>query len=76
MSSPARGPRRAVTRYEIVVRGELAAAVRLELRPTVTASCEVQTVLRARMNKGRDLSDLVSALRARGLEVVSVTALA
>ena len=64
-------------RYEIVVRGRIGPAVRLALEPTAAAgAAAVQTVLRARLGPGRDLVDLVRALREHGFSVAGVTALA
>ena len=68
MSSPGR--------YEVVVRGRVGGPVRRALEPVVTGSVVVQTVLVARVGQGRDLVDLVRALRQHGFSVVAVTALA
>jgi hypothetical protein len=63
------------TRYEVVVRGRVSPALGRQLAPVVARRTESETVLRARPRPGRDLADLVSALRARGLQVVSITVL-
>jgi hypothetical protein len=63
-------------RYEVVVRGRVSPALRGQLRPAVARRTEAETVLRAHTRPGWELADLVSALRARGLQVVSITVLA
>ena len=63
-------------RYEVVVRGRVGGPVRRALEPVVTGSVAVQTVLVARVGQGRDLVDLVRALREHGFSVAGVTALA
>ena len=63
-------------RYEVVVRGRVGGPVRRALEPVVTGSVAVQTVLVARVDQGRDLVDLVRALREHGFSVAGVTALA
>lgn len=62
--------------YEVVVRGRVGGPVRRALEPVVTGSVSVQTVLVARVGQGRDLVDLVRALREHGFAVAGVTALA
>lgn len=62
-------------RYEVVVRGRVSAAVGRQLAPALARRTETETVLRAHPSPGRDLADLVSALRSRGLQVVSITVL-
>jgi hypothetical protein len=63
-------------RYEIVVRGALGPALRRALEPVRAEKAEEQTVLRARLRQGRELADVVHALRARGYQVASITVLA
>jgi len=62
--------------YEVVVRGRVGGPVRRALEPMVSGSMTVQTVLVATVGQGRDLVDLVRALREHGFSVAGVTALA
>lgn len=58
--------------YEIVVRGVVGATVRAALLPVRAASAEREAVLHTHL-PADDLADLVTELRARGLQVRSIT---
>jgi hypothetical protein len=75
-SAPAHARPWRAARYEIVVRGDIGPALRRALAPVRAEKSEEQTVLRAHLGQGRELADLVHALRARGYEVASITVLA
>jgi hypothetical protein len=75
-SAPAHARPWRAARYEIVVRGDIGPALRRALEPVRAEKSEEQTVLRAHLGQGRELADLVHALRARGYEVASITVLA
>jgi hypothetical protein len=60
--------------YEIVVRGVVGASVRAALLPARAATVEREAVLHTHLLPD-DLADLVATLRARGLQVRSITVL-
>lgn len=59
--------------YELTVAGALGPAVKAVLQPLVTASAELQTILRAEVPPDVDLVDLVRILDALGVEFADIT---
>lgn len=58
--------------YELTIVGTLGPCLRAVLQPCVTASAEVQTIIRSRE---LDLLDLVLLLESNGLVIASISVL-
>lgn len=59
--------------YELTIAGTLGPALRVVLQPLVSASAELQTILRARVPSDVDLVDLVRILDGLGVEFADIT---